>query len=231
MSGATAERRAAPVRAQPRRRKAAQYRGILDLLGPTCHRIAETEVHLDADARRAGKSEKAGALPGVLFRTPDLLDDEFRQVETQAVLGTRHGIHLAAQIDLSSSAARRRRDGSISSTREISAMVVLRCRRASCGASIPASGPTSRSNRKQSTMVRAGFVMRAGTSSNSTGFTPKVHAGPLKRTMRSRSSRRRGMRALCGMASQTSAGACVPISCTRSAVSRHTTLFGTRAQA
>ncbi len=49
---------------------------------------------------------------------------------------------------------------------ESSATVILRWRRPSCSASVAASGPTSRSKRKQSTTVRAGEVIRAGTPSN-----------------------------------------------------------------
>ena len=62
------------------------------------------------------------------------------------------------------------------------------------------------------TVVRAGDVILAAMPSNCVECTPNVQAGPLKRTRRSRSPRRRGGRALCGMASHTSAGAWVPMS-------------------
>lgn len=115
------------------------------------------------------------------------------------------------QIDLTSNAARSRRDGSSSSARDSSATVVSRRPTLSCSASMAVSAPTSRSKRKQSTTVRAGVVMRAGTPSNSVDFTPNVQAAPLNRTTRSRSPLSRGFRAACGIPSHTSAGAWLPI--------------------
>jgi len=138
---------------------------------------------------------------------------------------------VRAHGDRTSRVARSRRDGSARSMRPSSAIVVLRCRSASWSASMGASGPTRRSKRKQSAMVRAGFVIRALTPSNAVGTTPRVHAVPLNRTMRVASSASRGFWALWGIASQTSLGDCVPIPCIRSALSRQTMLRGTRAQA
>ena len=76
------------------------------------------------------------------------------------------------------------------------------------GLDVPTDGTLSYRDEE---LTGAGEVIRAGTPSNAVFCTPNVQAGPLKRTMRSRSSRRRGERALCGMASQTSAGAWVPM--------------------
>ena len=60
----------------------------------------------------------------------------------------------------------RRREGSTASVRANAAVVTFRSRSASLSASRAASLPTRRSNRKQSTTVRTGEVMRAGTPSN-----------------------------------------------------------------
>src|SRR5262249_19213831 len=106
------------------------------------------------------------------------------------------GRHIRAHTDLTSSAARSRREGNIRSTRDSSATVVFFWRSESCSASIATSGPTRRSKRKQSTTVRAGLVIRAATPSNAVSLTPYVHAAPVNRTMRSLSDIDRGALAL-----------------------------------
>ena len=89
-----------------------------------------------------------------------------------------------------------RREGSSSSVRIRASTVTLRSRRPSCNASRAASRPIRRSNRKQSTIVRAGEVMRAGTPLNTASRTPYVQAEPLKRTRRVRICGSRGGLAL-----------------------------------
>ena len=89
-----------------------------------------------------------------------------------------------------------RREGSSSSVRIRASTVTLRSRRPSCNASRAASRPIRRSNRKQSTIVRAGEVMRAGTPLNTASRTPYVQAAPLKRTRRVRICGSRGGLAL-----------------------------------
>ena len=85
-------------------------------------------------------------------------------------------------------------------------------------------------NRKQSTTVRAGVVIFAGTPSNSVSTTPYVRDAALNRVMRTGSLPRAGTRDLWGIAIQTWCGICVPMSYTSSAVSRQTTACRARAQ-
>ena len=75
---------------------------------------------------------------------------------------------------LVSRAASSKREGSTRSVSSSSAVVTFRSRMASYNASKTASHPIGRSNRKQSTTVRAGDVMRAGTPSNCVSYTPCV---------------------------------------------------------
>ena len=79
--------------------------------------------------------------------------------------------------------------------------------------------------------MRAGLVMRTGTPSKVVlhdAVAQRRTGEPHDPDRQARAAR--GMRALCGMAIQTSCGSCVPSSCTLRAVSRHTMARGTRAQ-
>ncbi len=73
-----------------------------------------------------------------------------------------------------SSAALSRRDGNIFSMCESSATVTTPRRSASVSASIGASGPSSPSKRKQSTIVRAGEVMRHPLADQKTAWVGQV---------------------------------------------------------
>ena len=127
----------------------------------------------------------------------DLFEIMGRGVEQPALAAKLHRMSA-------SSIALRRREGRTSSVRASAAVVTFRSRSASRRASKAASlADQALGSGRQSTTVRAGEVIRAGTSSNFVSWTPQVQAAPLKRSRRTPTLVRAGGFALCGMAIQT----------------------------
>ena len=103
------------------------------------------------------------------------------------------------------------REGRTLRVRASASVVTFLSPSASFRASSAASYPMRRWKRKQSTMVRAGSVMRAGTPSKAASSIPWVHAAPLNLTRRTPSSESAGRFALCWMPIQTCRGNWLPI--------------------